>query len=98
MEKKISTALIECLNSQIRDNTNGMRRRSKRKFRGLNWAEIGISGFRFLHNFLKAHWSLSVRSSKNWIKIPATPAMIAGILPIQPSIEAILRVRKSTLG
>jgi hypothetical protein len=65
--RKITTALIECINSQIRDLCNYMRRRSKRIPRLLSLGEKAISGFKFLHNFLKAHLTLSETSSKNWI-------------------------------
>jgi hypothetical protein len=45
----------------------------------LSWGEKAISGFKFLHNFLKAHLTLSETSSKNWITVPVTPCMIAEI-------------------
>jgi hypothetical protein len=38
--RKITTALIECLNSQIRDLCNYMRRRSKRIPRLLSWGHL----------------------------------------------------------
>jgi IS1 family transposase len=90
---KITTALIECLNSQIRDLCNYMRRRSKRIPRLLSWGEKAISGFRFLHNFLKAHLTLSGKSSKNWITVPVTPCMKAGICNHQISLIEILTFR-----
>lgn len=74
-----------------------MKRRSKRKTRLIEWSDIALSGFKFMHNFLKAHWRHSVRTSKNWIKTPVTPAMAAEIITVQPSIEAILKVKISTL-
>lgn len=90
---KITTALIECRNSQIRDLCNYMRRRSKRIPRLLNWGEKAISGFKFMHNFLKAHLTLSEKSSKNWITVPVTPCMKAGICNHQISLIEILNFR-----
>jgi hypothetical protein len=66
-----------------------MRRRSKRIPRLLSWGEKAISGFKFLHNFLKAHLTLSETSSKNWIAIPVTPCMKAGICNHQISLAEI---------
>ncbi len=91
--KKITTALIECLNSQIRDLCNYMRRRSKRIPRLLSWGEKVISSFKFMHNFLKAHLTLSEKSSKNWITVPVTPCMNAGICNNQISLIEILTFR-----
>jgi IS1 family transposase/transposase-like protein len=84
---------IECLNSQIRDLCNYMRRRSKRIPRLLSWGEKAISCFKFLHNFLKAHLTLSEKSSKNWITVPVTPCMNAGICNHQISLIEILTFR-----
>jgi len=91
--KKVTTALIECLNSQIRDLCNYMRRRSKRIPRLLSWGEKAISCFKFMHNYLKAHLTLSGRSSKNWITVPVTPSMKAGICDHQISLIEILNFR-----
>jgi len=91
--RNITTALIECLNSQIRDLCNYMKRRSKRIPRLLSWGEKAISGFQFLHNFLKAHLTLSEKSSKNWITVPVTPCMNAGICNHQLSLIEILNFR-----
>jgi len=77
IERKITTVLIECRNSQIRDLCNYMKRRSKRIPRHLSWREKAISAFKFMHNFLKAHLVLSEKSSKNWITVPVTPCMKA---------------------
>jgi IS1 family transposase len=90
---KITTALIECLNSQIRDLCNYRRRRSKRIPRFFSWGEKAISGFKFLHNFLKAHLTLSGKSSKNWITVPVTPCMKAGFCNHQISLIEILNFR-----
>ena len=91
--RKITTALIECLNSQIRDLCSCMKRRSKRIPRLLSWGEKAISGFKFMHNFLKAHLTLSEKSSKNWITVPVTPCMNAGICNHQISLIEILNFR-----
>jgi hypothetical protein len=90
---KITTALIECLNSQIRDLCNYRRRRSKRIPRLLTWGEKAITGFKSLHNFLKAHLTLSEKSSKNWITVPVTPCMKAGICNHQINLIEILKFR-----
>ena len=91
--RKITTVLIESLNSQIRDLCNYMIRRSKRIPRLLDWAEKAISGFKFLHNFLKAHLTHSEKSSKNWITVPVTPGMSAGICNHQISLIEIPNFR-----
>ena len=91
--KKITTALIECLNSQIRDLCNYVRRRSKRTPRLLSWCKKAISGFKFLHNFLKAHLTLSEISSKNWIAVSVTPCMKAVICNHQISLAGISNSR-----
>jgi IS1 family transposase len=91
--RKITTALIECLNSQVRDLCNCMGKRSKRIPRLLRWGEKAISGFNFLHIFLKAHLTLSETSSKNWITVPVTPCMKAGICNHQISLAEILDFR-----
>jgi hypothetical protein len=70
-----------------------MRRRSKRIPRLLTWGENAISGFKFLHNFLKAHLTFSEKSSKNWITVPVTPCMKAGICNHQISLIEILKFR-----
>lgn len=96
---KITTALIECLNSQIRDLCNYMKRRSKRIARLLEWGKMALSGFRFMHNYLKAHLTLSGKSSKNWIINPVTPAMNARICDHQIGLLEVLnfRIYKPTL-
>lgn len=91
--KEITTALIECLNSQIRDSCNYMGRRSKRVARLLKWGEKALHGFKFLHNYLKAHLTLSEKSSKNWITTPVTPSMEAGICNHQLSLMDVLCFR-----
>lgn len=86
----ISTALIENLNSFIRDSAQYMRRRSKRLARIFHWMVDFLQGYFFFHNYLKAHWYLSNRSSKNWIKVGVTPAMACGITTTQFSLDEIL--------
>lgn len=86
---KISTALIERLNVEIRDSLAYMRRRSYRIPRLLEWGNRAIRGFRFFHNYIKPSLPLSVKSSKNWIKVPITPAMNIGLSKLL-SIEEVL--------
>jgi len=86
----ITTALIENLNSFIRDNVQYMKRRSKRLARVFDWMVDIFSGYFFFHNFIKPHWGLSKRSSKNWIEIGVTPAMACGIALVQFSLHEIL--------
>lgn len=88
--KTISTALIENLNSFIRDSVQYLVRRSKRLARGIDWLIDVLSGYFFFHNYLKPHWSLSERSSKNWIKEGVTPAMACGITSVHHSLYEIL--------
>lgn len=88
--KTITTALIENLNSFIRDSAPYMRRRSKRLVRFFDWMVDILAGYFFLHNYLKAHWGLSKRDSKNWIKEGVTPAMACGITFTQFSLFEIL--------
>ena len=88
--KTITTALIENLNSFIRDSAPYMRRRSKRLVRLFDWMVDILAGYFFLHNYLKAHWGLSKRNSKNWIKEGVTPAMACGITFTQFSLFEIL--------
>ena len=86
----ISTALIENLNSFIRDNVQYMKRRSKGLSRVFDWMVDIFVGYFFFHNFVKPHWGLSKRSSKNWIEIGVTPAMSCGITFTQFSLYGIL--------
>lgn len=86
----ISTALIENLNSFIRDSAQYMRRKSKRLPRIFQWMIDVLSSYFFFHNFLKAHWCLSSRSSKNWIKVGITPAIACGISNVQFSLYDIM--------
>ena len=86
----ISTALIENLNSFIRDNVQYMNRKSKGLSRMLDWMIDIFTGYFFFHNFLKPHWDLSKRSSKNWIKIGVTPAMACGVTFTQFSLYRVL--------
>ena len=86
----ISTAFIENLNSFIRDNVQYMKRRSKGLSRVFDWMVDIFIGYFFFHNFVKPHWSLSKRSSKNWIETGVTPAMSCGITFTQFSIYEIL--------
>jgi transposase-like protein/IS1 family transposase len=86
----ITTALIENMNSFIRDNVQYMRRRSKRLSRIFDWMVEIFSGYFFFHNFVKPHLSLSKCSSKNWIEKCVTPAMACGISFVQFSLYEIL--------
>ena len=88
--KTISTALIENLNSFLRDSIQYLVRRTKRVARLLTWLKDAIFGYAFFHNYLKPHWKLSERSSKNWIKNGVTPAMNCGIAEVQYSIYEVL--------
>ena len=90
---RITTALIECLNSQIRDLCNYMKRRSKRIARLLEWGKLALGGFKFMHNYLKAHLTLSGKSSRNWIAFPITPAMSAGVCDHQIGLIEVLNFR-----
>jgi len=86
----ITTALIENLNSFIRDNVQYMRRRGKGLSRVLDWMVDIFLGYFFFHNFVKPHWGLSKRSSKNWIEVGVTPAMACGITFTTFSLYGIL--------
>ena len=86
----ITTALIENLNSFIRDNVQYMKRRSKGLSRVVDWMVDIFVGYFFFHNFVKPHWGLSKRSSKNWIEIGVTPAMACGITFTTFSLYGIL--------
>lgn len=88
--KTITTALIENLNSFIRDLVQYMVRKSKRLARIFDWMIKVLSGYFFFHNYLKAHWRLSKRSSKNWITDGVTPTMACGITFTQLSLYEIL--------
>ena len=88
--KTISTALIENLNSFLRDFIQYLVRRTKRVARLLTWLKDAISGYAFFHNYLKSHWKLSERSSKNWIKNGVTPAMSCGVAEVQYSLYEVL--------
>jgi transposase-like protein/IS1 family transposase len=76
---KISTALIERLNRDFRDDSPYMKRRSHKRARILDWVVLSFKGIRFIHNVCKAHNTLSEKSSKNWIIKPVTPFMKAGV-------------------
>jgi len=86
----ITTALIENLNSFIRDNVQYMKRKSKGLSRVFDWMVDIFAGYFFFHNFVKPHWGLSKRSSKNWLEIGVTPAMACGITFTQFSLYGIL--------
>jgi IS1 family transposase/transposase-like protein len=86
----ISTALIENLNSFIRDNVQYMKRKCKGLSRVFDWMVDIFAGYFFFHNFVKPHWGLSKRSSENWIEIGVTPAMSCGITFAQFSLYEIL--------
>jgi len=76
---EISTALIERLNRDFRDSSPYLKRRTCRIPRLLEWGMLSLLGIKTIHNFVKAHGTLSVKSSKNWIVEHITPAMKAGI-------------------
>jgi len=88
--KTITTALIENLNSYLRDNVLYMKRRSKGLSRVFDWMVDIFAGYFFYHNFVKPHWSLSKRSSKNWLETGVTPGMACGITFTQFSLYGIL--------
>lgn len=87
---KITTALIERINRDIRDCSSYLKRRTPRLARLKEWVEISLKGIKFFHNETKAHGTLSFKSSKNWISIPITPFMEAGILDHIIDIEDFL--------
>lgn len=86
----ITTALIENLNSFIRDNVQHMRRRGKGLSRVFDWMVDIFRGYFFYHNFVKPHWGLSRRSSENWLVDGVTPAMSCGIVFTRFSLYDIL--------
>ncbi|MDY6865971.1 MAG: hypothetical protein SVY15_08400 [Halobacteriota archaeon] len=90
--KEITTALIENLNSFIRDSICYLVRRTKRVARSLEWIRLGLSGFLFFHNHIKAHWALISRKSKNWILESVTPRMVCGITSSQLNILDALMI------
>lgn len=87
---EISTALIENLNSFIRDNVQYLVRRTKRLALSLEWVIQTLVGYFFFRNFMRPHWSLSKRSSKNWLKEMVTPAMACGMSTKPLSIYEVL--------
>lgn len=87
---KISTALIECLNKLLRDDSPYLKRRSARKRRGLAWILRSLTGIMHFRNMCKPHWRLSFRSSKNWIQLPVTPYMEVNLVNNPLSIGEIL--------
>lgn len=87
---KISTALIERLNRDFRDGSAYMARRTHRIARLLEWVNLSFKGMKVFHNVCKPHLTLSFKSSKNWIKLPITPFMEAGILDKVFTIEMVL--------
>lgn len=90
--KEITTSLVENLNSFIRDSIQYLVRRTKRIARELEWVILAFIGFSFFHNIVKAHWSLSTRSSKNWIDECITPGMICGVTKKPFSLFEILMI------
>lgn len=88
--KKISTALIEAFNKEVRDSLAYLRRRSARIPRLLEWGELALRGLRFFHNYIKPHNTLSFKSSKNWIQWGITPAMEVNLVDKLLSIEEVL--------
>lgn len=87
---KISTALIERVNRDFRDCSSYMARRTHRLARIIDWVKLSFKGIKAFHNVSKAHLTLSFKSSKNWISIPITPCMEAGITDRVYSIEDVL--------
>ncbi len=57
----------------------------------LDWMIEIFTGYFFFHNFLKSHWDLSKRSSKNWIEIGVTPVMACGVTFTQFSLYEVLK-------
>jgi hypothetical protein len=90
--KEITTAPIENLNSFIRDSIYYLVRRTKRVAKSLEWIRLSLIGFLFFHNYIKAHWALSSRKSKNWILEPVTPGMACGSTNSQLSILSALMI------
>jgi IS1 family transposase/transposase-like protein len=87
---EISTALIENLNSFIRDSVQYLVRRTKRVAQSLEWVIQTLAGYFFFRNFVRPHWHLSKRSSKNWLKEMVTPAMACGMTTAPLSLYEIL--------
>lgn len=81
------------LNAFLRDTLAYMRRRTRRISRLLEWVNKAFIVIQVFHNCIKAHWSLSLRKSKNWIKEGVTPSMSIGIVDKQFSIGEILAMR-----
>jgi IS1 family transposase len=88
--EKITTALIENLNGQIRDHSFYMKRKTCRLARLLEWIDISLKAIKFFKNVSNGHGTLSFKSSKNWIKWPITPFMEAGILDYVVDIKEFL--------
>lgn len=88
--EKITTALIERINRDLRDCSAYLKRRTPRLARLREWVDISLKGIKFFHNATKAHGTLSFKSSKNWISIPITPFMEAGILDYIVDIKEFL--------
>ena len=87
---EITTALIENLNSFIRDNVQYLVRRTKRLALSLDWVIQTLAGYFFFRNFVRPHWSLSKRSSKNWLEEMVTPAMACGMIAAPVSLYEIV--------
>lgn len=90
---EITTALIERFNAFMRDTLAYMRRRTRRISRLIEWVNMAFAAIQVYHNCIKAHWSLSLRTSKNWIKNGVTPSMKIGITHKQFSIGEVLSIR-----
>jgi len=88
--EEITTSLIENPNSFIRDSVQYLVRRTKRIARELEWVFRALFGYSFFHNFVRPHWGLSVRSSKNWILDRVTPGMACGIACAPLSLYEVL--------
>ncbi|MEM0466016.1 MAG: IS1 family transposase [Candidatus Thermoplasmatota archaeon] len=87
---EISTALIENLNSFIRDSIQYLVRRTKRLAQSLEWVIQTLAGYFFFRKFVRPHWSLSKRSSKNWLEEMFTPAMACGMISALLSLYEIV--------
>lgn len=91
---EITTALIENLNSFIRDSVQYLVRRTKRVAKSLDWVIQTLAGYFFFRNFVRPHWSLSKRSSKNWLEELVTPAMACGMMAVPVSLYEIVAFRQ----
>ncbi len=87
---KITTAFIENLNSFIRNSVQYLVRRTKRLAFSLDWVIQTLAGYFFFRNFVRPYWSLSKRSSKNWLEELVTSTMACGITAVPLSLYEIV--------